>query len=123
RGGRSFPLQGPMNRPRALGRGRTLRRFAVSARVGPLGTLSGPFARLALLRRRQIDTGAPCLRQTDGDGLLGRTRSMLAFADVMHLLAHKLAGLCCRCLPLALVLARPLHCLLLWHGFPPFMLC
>jgi len=118
RGGRSFPFQGSMNRARALGRGRTFRRFAVSAGIGPRGAPSGPFACLALPGRRQIDTGAPRLRETDGDGLLGRTRSMLAFADVMHLLAHKLAGLCRGRLPLALVLVGPLHCLLLWHGFP-----
>src|SRR5438132_1090604 len=65
-----------------------------------------------------MDAGAPCLRQSDGDGLLRLTRSMLALSDVMHLFAHKLAGLRRRRLPLALVLARPLHRLLLWHAFP-----
>src|SRR5207253_3152549 len=117
--GRSFSFQGAMNRTRPLGRGWALRRCTVAARIGALGTLARPFAGFAFPRRRQIYARAPCLRQTDGDRLLGRTRSMLAFADVVHFLAHKLTGLCRGRLPLALILPRPLERFSLWHGVPP----
>lgn len=42
----------------------------------------------------QLYACAPGLRQTNGDGLLRAPGSMLSFPDMMHLLAHKLTGLC-----------------------------
>src|SRR5262245_60829984 len=61
----------------------------------------GPLALLV----RDVDTGTPRLRQTDGDGLLGALRAVLALADVVDLLADELARLRARRLALALVAA------------------
>ncbi|HEX7842760.1 MAG TPA: hypothetical protein VF469_35045, partial [Kofleriaceae bacterium] len=54
-----------------------------------LGGASGTGA--AAARRAQRNTGAARLRQTDRDRLLGRSRTVLAFPDVVHLLADELS--------------------------------
>src|SRR5437763_17201222 len=54
-------------------------------------------------RRTQLHAGPPRLGQPDRNRLLGRTRSVLAFADVMHLFANEFARLRARRLSLPLV--------------------
>jgi hypothetical protein len=51
------------------------------------------------LGRLQFHSCAPRFRKTDGDGLLGGLRTMLALPNVMYFLADKLAGLRARRLP------------------------
>src|SRR5438105_4974768 len=81
-----------------------LERTAYGARALRRGLLAAPTQgglraapclrrRLSRLRRAQIHTRPPRLRQSDGDGLLGRARAVLSFTDVVHLLAHELTGL------------------------------
>jgi len=45
-----------------------------------LGALAGTLGGLATFGRRQIDAGAACFRQADGDGLFGGPRAMFSFA-------------------------------------------
>src|SRR6188508_3487398 len=52
-------------------------------------------------------TRAPRLRKTDGDGLLGVSRAVLSFPDVVHLLADELPSLRGRTLPLRAVASGP----------------
>jgi hypothetical protein len=47
----------------------------------------------AFLGGRQTDARASRLRKTYGDRLFGRARSVPAFSNVMHLLAHELTRL------------------------------
>src|ERR1051325_579885 len=67
--------------------------FALADLIGIFGALARALLDLALFGRWQVDACASCLRQSDGDGLLGRTRTVLATADLFDLLAHELAGL------------------------------
>src|SRR3972149_1336586 len=60
-------------------------------------------------RRRQLHAGAARLRQADRDGLLRGPGAVLAFANVVHLFTHELAGFCRWRLALALVAAGPLQ--------------
>jgi hypothetical protein len=62
-----------------------------------------------------MDAGAPRLRQTYGNRLLWRACAVFPFANVFHLLAHELACLSCRGLPLALGLAGPFNGFFLRH--------
>jgi hypothetical protein len=57
--------------------------------------------------RRQFHTGATRLRETNSDRLFGRARAMFAFADVLHLFAHKFARLGRGRFAFALVFAGP----------------
>ena len=84
-------LQGIGGGSRALRRS-FLPRRALSLSNVPLG-LSCWCRCSTFSRRRQANSSPPRLRQTDRDGLLGRPRAVLAFADVVHLLLHELAGL------------------------------
>jgi hypothetical protein len=43
--------------------------------------------------RRELDAGAPCLRQTNGDGLLGRAGAVSALSYVFDLFTDELSGL------------------------------
>src|SRR5437660_150674 len=47
----------------------------------------------ALGRLAELHAGAAGLGETDGDGLLRRARAVLAFADVVNLLADEFTGL------------------------------
>src|SRR5262249_44820268 len=84
--------------------------------IGPLGRLACALGGLALSRRLERDARPPRLGQADGDRLFGRLGAVLAFADVLHLLANELAGRRRRLLSLAEVLLGALQRLLLWHG-------
>src|SRR5262245_38157869 len=80
---------------RATDAARSPRRwFRMTARLARRGRRAPAGRRLRALRgTAQLHTGAPRLRQPDCDRLLRRTRAVLAFADVMDLFAHELAGL------------------------------
>src|SRR6185436_14449317 len=107
-----------------------LQRFLRGARALRRGLLAGVLQRalralsrllggLAFFRRRQFHAGATRLLQSDGDRLFRAPRAVLAFADVLDLLAHELAGLRGRRLALALVLSRPADGFFLRHGGSP----
>src|SRR5438046_10526552 len=65
--------------------------------------------------RRHAHAGTARLRESDRDRLFGRPGAVLAFADVVELFTHELAGLRAGRLPLAAVAARALQRLLLRH--------
>src|SRR3954466_9299162 len=88
-----FALQRGLAGVLAADGGHALRRRAVTTRVVALGLAARRGGCLALRGRLEIDAGAPRLREPDRDGLLRRPRTVLAFADVLHLLAHELARL------------------------------
>jgi len=72
-----------------------------------------------LARRAQFHACSTGLRQSNGNRLFGRTRPMLAFPNMMHLLANKFSRLCRRRFSLACVLARSIDRSLLRHiSFP-----
>src|SRR5579859_6387923 len=99
----SFPLEGFLSRFRPGWR-RLVRVFPGFQVL--LGLVHDLVRILALLWRIEIDAGSSRFRQSDCDGLLGRPRSVLAFADVVDLFADELTRLRrCR-LTFALVLAR-----------------
>src|SRR5258708_14944094 len=101
-GGSPLVLEGPANCPRTRGGGLAVRRgllqivFGLFARAG---------ARASDCRRRQLHAGAARLRQPDGDGLLRRSRAVLAFTDVVELLWYEFTGLSGRGLAFPLVLS------------------
>jgi hypothetical protein len=70
---------------------------------------------LALLRRRQIDSGATRLRKAYRNRLLGGPGAVLALAHVLDLFADELTGLGGRRLPGALVAPCPLERSFLRH--------
>src|SRR5207248_11622917 len=72
-----------------------------------------------LRRGGRPGAGPRRLGRPDGDGLLGRARTVLALAHVMDLLAHELAGLRGGTLALAAVASGPFERSLLRHGPPP----
>lgn len=111
----SFALQGVLNCARPLRRRLSLRRRAMSAGIGPLSALPRPLARLPLFRRRQIDTGPPRFGQSNRNRLLRRSRAVFPFANVLDLLANKLAGLRAGRFSLALISRHTLQGLLLRH--------
>src|SRR6185436_6324120 len=68
----------------------------------------------------EMHAGTARLGEADRDRLLRGAGAVLPFADVVHLLAHELAGLGGQRLPLPLVPGRALQRLLLGHvrSFP-----
>src|SRR5438105_2316059 len=84
------------------------RRFATASSKRALRALARALRSFAFFRRLQVHARSARLRQSDGNGLLRRARSMFAAADVMHLLAHELARLRARRLSLALIATRSL---------------
>ena len=70
---------------------------------------------LSLGGRFQLHPGAPSLGQSNRDGLLRRSRTMLAFANVMHFLADELSRLRRRSLAFPLVLASSFNRFTLRH--------
>src|SRR5438067_2925408 len=74
-----------------------------------------PRGRLPASGRWQLHSRAARLRQADRDGLLRRTRAVLALPNVVHLLAHELASLRRRRLALRGVFLRAVDGLLVGH--------
>ena len=83
--------------------------------VGARRALTGLLASGAFLRRGKIHARATGLRQSNGDGLLRGSGSVLTLSDVVHLLANELSRLCARGLPLPLVSAGSLQRTFLRH--------
>ena len=69
----------------------------------------------ALARRWKLYAGASRLGEADCDGLLRRSRPVLAFADVFDLFAHKFSRLRRRRFAFSPVFARPFNGSLFWH--------
>jgi hypothetical protein len=90
-GSARFTFQSALRRAGTRGRGSTgsSAGFGAIARCLP----SRPPGCCSFSGRRQFHAGPAGFRQTDGDGLFSRSRAMLAFANVLHLLAHEFAGL------------------------------
>src|SRR5438477_3954476 len=72
----------------------------------------------ATFGRSELDAGAARFGKPNGNSLLRRACSVLALADVMHLLANKFARLSAGRFSLARVFVGAFQCLLLWHGCP-----
>jgi hypothetical protein len=70
----------------------------------------------ATLRRRQFYSRPPRLREADSNGLLWRARAVLAFSNMFHFFAHKLARLRAGRLTFTSVLVRAFDCVLFWHN-------
>ncbi len=83
--------------------------------VGRLLAAASLLSHLALSRRRNVHAGAAGFGEPDGDGLLRVLHPVLAFLDVLHLLADELAGLRRRRLAALLVAPRALDRALLGH--------
>jgi hypothetical protein len=66
-------------------------------------------------RRRQLDTGTPSLRKPDGNGLFRGPCPVLAFTDVMKLLAHEFTGLGRGGFAFPFIFAGPFDGTLIWH--------
>src|ERR1043166_1049284 len=91
------------------------RRYALSP--PPCRGRRAPLRRRLRSSRRttELDAGAPCLREPDRDRLLRRSRAVLSFANVMHLLPHELPSLRRRRLSLPFILARAAQRFFLRH--------
>ena len=74
------------------------------------------FGHTPLGGRPQVDAGAPCFGQADGDRLLRRAGAVFAFANVMHFFAHEFPGLCACGFALPFVTASPFKCFFLRHN-------
>jgi len=72
-------------------------------------------ARAGVLRRRQHHTGATRFRQSNRNRLLGRARTVFAFANVMDFFAHEFSGLGARRFALASVPTSAFDGLFLRH--------
>jgi len=70
---------------------------------------------LSAPRWLQLHTGAPGLGKTNSDRLLGRSRAVLSFTDVVHLLAHEFAGLGARRFAFTRIFARAFQRLFFGH--------
>src|SRR3954470_7927287 len=104
-----FPLQCAHRRARALRTGFGPCRRTMAASVGTLRALPRFRRRCAFARRLQINARASCLREPDRNGLLRRARAMLAFADMVDLLANELACLRAGSFAFASIATRPLQ--------------
>jgi hypothetical protein len=104
---------------RSAGGGAATRGRAGLTRERPAGRRAAPFAlERSLDRPGALGRGFLVgLRQSDGDGLLARARTVLALAHVVHLLPYELAGLRARRLALPSIFPGPFNRLLLRHGF------
>src|SRR5690348_8492550 len=114
RGRAPFAPQDTPDRPRAA-RGHLLRP-ALARAHGPLGAAPRLRLRRALLRRGERHARAARLGQPDRDRLLRALRTVLAFADVVHLLADEFSRLRARRLAFPAILRGALQRGLLWHG-------
>jgi hypothetical protein len=69
----------------------------------------------SLLRRRKLHAGAASLRQANGNRLLGGTRAMLSFTDVVYLLADEFPSLRARRLALTGISTCAFDRSFFWH--------
>src|SRR5437879_12422789 len=82
--------------------------FCLMIRRPPISTL---FPYTTLFRSR-----SPSLGQPDCNCLFGRASAMFALANVVHLFANKLAGLCARSFALAFITPSPFQSFLFRHN-------
>jgi hypothetical protein len=68
------------------------------------------------LRRRQVYSRPPRLREGDSNRLFRRTCTVFAFPNMFHFLAHKLASLSAGRFSFALIFARSFDCFFFWHN-------
>ena len=108
----AFPPQSLLGRQRSFLRNPGM---GAPAPVSGFRAPPGLFWNRALARRRELHPRAPRLGETDSDRLLGGTRTMLPFADVMHFLANELSRLGRGGFAPLLVPASSCDCSLLWH--------
>jgi len=66
---------------------------ALSFAIGRSGTFPGLGGSLSFTWRAKFDSRAPSLGEPNRNRLLGGTRAVFAFANVVHFLAHEFAGL------------------------------
>ena len=109
-----FATQRLADRPRPTRRHGTLR-ARPSLRGVPRCLTKGLLGHSPALRLLELDSGAACFRETDGNRLLGRPRPVLPLPDVVHLLTHELAGLGGGSLPFSCVFTSTLDRRLLGH--------
>jgi hypothetical protein len=62
--------------------------------ICPLCAFAGLFRNGSFFGWFQINTRAPGFRQTNSNGLPGRSCAMFAFSDLLYFIVHKLARLC-----------------------------
>src|SRR5258705_12936413 len=103
----SFFLQCSRNGSRASPR-RLALRAALSLPIVAAGLCFGFRRYLPFARCPQLDASTSRLREADCDRLLGRTRSMFSFANVVHLLPHEFACLRAGRFSLPRIFLRPL---------------
>src|SRR5690348_16015355 len=83
---------------------RSLSRGLLScAALAPAVIALGLRSRLPAFRRSQLYAGAPRFGKTNCNRLLGASRTVLAFANVVHFLVYEFARLGAGCFPLACV--------------------
>src|SRR5688572_12450822 len=82
-----------------------------------LGVVPSLGARFSFSRRLEIHAGSSSLRQTDGDGLLGRSGTVLSFPDVVHFLTDELARLRGWGFSFSLPLSGVFECLFFGHDY------
>ena len=88
-------------------------RFALSPRRGP--PAYEYLRKSSLTRRRKIYPGPARFGQANRDRLLRRSRAVLAFANVFHLLTHKFTRLRARRFAFSFVFFRSFDRLLFRH--------
>ncbi len=118
-GARPFTLQGFHRRTRASRRRFCAPRRTVAASVGTFGALSRSHRCRAFRRRLEVHASSPGFGKTYRNGLLRRSRAMLARANVLHLLVYELARLGTRRFTGASITPRTLEGLLLRHRLSP----
>ena len=116
RSGMSLPLECVLRCPRAFGRRLSLGGLALSAAPSPFRAAACAFRRFAFGGRRQVNARASRLRKAYGNRLLRRAGAMFPFANMVDLLADKLAGLRRSRFALTFVASGPSNCVLVWHG-------
>jgi hypothetical protein len=83
--------------------------------------LRASFGRYAtFLGWRQLDSCAPSFRKPNRNGLLGRSNSVLAFANVMHLFAHEFTCLGAGRPALLSIFLNSFEYFFFWHVLSPW---
>src|SRR5438034_119625 len=115
----SFAAQGAANGAGSSPRDLAARAPVPAGAAGAGGAATRALGNRPFPGRAQLHAGAARLGEPDRDRLLGRARPVLAFANVVHLLADEFPRLRAGGFSGALVLARPLDGSLFRHGTAP----
>src|SRR5579864_4940826 len=114
----ALALQGAAGRPRACRGGASSWIALTLARIA-LRLLASGARGLAAFRSLQFHARPASFGETDGNGLFRIPRAVFAFADMVHLFAHKLARLCAGRLAFPGVFSCPFQGSLFRHGCAP----